>query len=87
MRKLYAKWEPQIQTFLVDNGLDYSKVKSCGKAVGIIGGKKTLLLQDISSTDNVGLSDDTPAPIVLKAVEENGHLVFIKTDLTNEYFR
>lgn len=85
MKKLYESWEPQIQAYFEENNLNYTKVKKCGKAVGVIGGKKTLLLQDISHSTN-GLLDDTPAPIVLKAIENDGRLIFEKTDYTNKYF-
>ena len=86
MQNLYKSWQPQIQEFFEANNLNYSKVKQCGKAVGIIGGKKTLLLQDIGHIGTADLLDNTPAPIVLRAVEENGSLVFEKTAYTNEYF-
>lgn len=86
MKKLYESWEPQIKAFFEENNLNYSKVKKCGKAVGVLGGKKTLLLQDISHSSNNGLLDNTPAPIVLKAIENNGQLIFEKTEYTNKYF-
>lgn len=86
MKKVYERWEPQIQAFFEENNLNYSKVKKCGKAVGVIGGKKTLLLQDISHSSKNGLLDDAPAPIVLKAIENNGDLIFEKTEYTNKYF-
>ncbi len=86
MRALYASWEPQIREFFSENNLDYAKVKKCGKAVGIIGGKRTLLLQNIEVTSARGLLDETPAPVVLKAVEENGKLIFETTPYTSKYF-
>ena len=86
MRRLYESWEPQIREFFKANNLNYQKVKKCGKALGVIGGKKTLLLQNIETNSELGLLDEIPAPIVLKAVEENGILKFEKTEHTNEYF-
>lgn len=86
MQKLYESWEPQIREYFETNKLNYEKVEKCGKAVGVLGGKRTLLLQDIGRSHGIGLLDDTPAPIVLKAVEDNGRLIFEKTQYTNEYF-
>lgn len=86
MKKVYESWEPQIKAFFEENNLNYSKVKKCGKAMGVIGGKRTLLLQDISQSLNSNLLDDTPAPIVLKAIENDGRLIFEKTEYTDKYF-
>lgn len=86
MRSLYESWKPQIQEYFKANNLNYEKVKRCGKAVGVIDGKRTLLLQNIETDSANGLLDETPAPVVLKAVEENGKLIFEITENTKEYF-
>ena len=87
MKKLYEKWEPQIREYFTANKLNYAKVQKCGKMFGVLDRKKTLYFQDIESSKDIGLLDDTPAPIVLKVFEDNEQLIFEETIYTKEYFK
>lgn len=86
MIKLYKSWEPKILEYLADNRMNGTKVKKCGKAMGVINGRTTLLLQEINAHSSRGLLDETPAPVVLKVEEVNGALVFTQTEHTKRYF-
>ena len=87
MRKLYESWKPQIEAYFKANNLNYEKVKKCGKCMGKVDGQISLVLQKIGNPAANGLLDETPAPVVLIAVEENGELIFEKTEITDEYFK
>ena len=86
MRNLYKSWEPRIYEYLADNRMDAARVKNCGKAMGVINGRTTLILQEIGVRPSRGLLDETPAPVVLKVEDVNGVLVFTQTEHTKKFF-
>ena len=63
-----------------------NKSENCGKAIGVINGRTTCILQEISEHPSCDLLDETPASVVLRIEEINGELVFTETEHTEGYF-
>jgi hypothetical protein len=82
MCKLFSEWENDIQKYCLDNGLNFAKAKQCGQCwrPGL------LMLQHIDTKKGqLGLQDETPAPIVLTIRKDDGSLVFEQTEHTHRY--
>lgn len=82
MCKLFSKYEEEIKKYCNDNALDFEKAKNLPQCWG----KNDIWLQhyDAEKGKN-GLKDETPAPIVLKIMVNNGKVTFEQTENTKKY--
>lgn len=82
MCKLFSKYEKQIEDYCNNNGLDFEIAKKMPQCWG----KNDIWLQyhDPEKGKN-GLKDETPAPIVLKILIDNGNVSFEQTEFTKQY--
>ncbi len=82
MCKLFSKYEEEIKKYCKDNALDFKKAKSLPQCWG----KNDIWLQHYDSEKGKnGLKDETPAPIVLKIMVNNGKVTFEQTENTKKY--
>lgn len=82
MCKLFSKYENEIRKYFIENSLDFEKAKKLPQCWG----KNDIWLQyyDPEKGKN-GLKDETPAPIVLKIIIDNGRVIFEQTENTRKY--
>ena len=82
MCKLFSQYENEIKKYFIENSLDFEKAKKLPQCWG----KNDIWLQyyDPEKGKN-GLKDETPAPIVLKIIINNGEVTFEQTENTKKY--
>lgn len=82
MCKLFEMYKKEIERYCNENGLSYLKVQSMSQCWG----KNDIWLQYVDEEKgSKGLLDETPAPIVLKIVINNGKVYFEQTPYTKKY--
>lgn len=82
MCKLFNLWENEIRDYCIKNNLDFEKAKKMPKSWG----KDDIALQYVDDNEGeLGLLDETPAPVVLWIKRINGELVFEQTEYTRKY--
>lgn len=84
MCKLFTKYETEIERYCNENNLNFETAKKLPKCWG----KNDIWLQyhDPEKGKN-GLLDETPAPIVLKILINNGNVYFEQTEYTDIYLK
>ncbi len=84
MCRLFSKYESQIKSYCIENGLDFEKLSSFPQCWG----KNDIWVQyhDPSRGKN-GMKDETPAPIVLIISVNGGNVTFTQTEHTGKYLR
>lgn len=82
MCKLFSQYENEIKKYCIENSLDFEKAKKLPQCWS----KNDIWLQyyDPEKGKN-GLKDETPAPIVLKIIINNGEVTFEQTENTKKY--
>lgn len=82
MCKLFSKYEKEIERYCMENCLNFAKAKKLPQCWG----KNDIWLQyhDPEKGKN-GLTDETPAPIVLKISIKDGEVSFEQTEYTKKY--
>lgn len=82
MCKLFTKYEKEIERYCIENSLSFAKAKRLPQCWG----KNDIWLQyhDPEKGKN-GLTDETPAPIVLKIYIDDGKVSFEQTEYTKKY--
>ena len=82
MCKLFQKWQNEIKDYCLMNNLDFEKAKKMPKSWG----KNDIALQYVDDTEGeLGLLDETPAPVVLWIRKSGDKLVFEQTEHTRKY--
>lgn len=82
MCKLFNLWENEIRDYCIKNNLDFEKARKMPKSWG----KDDIALQYVDDNEGeLGLLDETPAPVVLWIKRINGELVFEQTEYTRKY--
>lgn len=82
MSKMFDMWHNEIETFCRENRLSYEKAKTMAKAWG----KNDLILQyHDPEKGGRGLLDETPAPVVLIMIIQDGKPIFQTTEYTCKY--
>ena len=82
MCKLFDMYIKEIQNYCIANSLDFEKAKNMSQCWG----KNDVWLQyHDPKKGKSGLMDETPAPIVLKIIVNNGSVEFEQTEYTMKY--
>lgn len=84
MCKLFSKYEGQIKSYCVENGLDFEKLSSFPQCWS----KNDIWVQyHDPNKGKSGMKDETPAPIVLIISVNSGNVTFTQTEHTGKYLR
>lgn len=84
MCKLFNQYEKEIERLCIENDLDFEKAKKLSQCWG----KNDIWLQyhDPEKGKN-GLLDETPSPVVLKILIDEGKVSIEKTEYTDMYLK
>lgn len=82
MCKLFSKYEKEIESYCLENNLNFAKAKNMPQCWG----KNDIWVQyhDPEKGKN-GLRDETPAPIVLKITIVDDNVMCEQTEYTKKY--
>lgn len=84
MCKLFSKYEKEIESYCRLNNLDFETARRLPQCWG----KNDIWLQYHDPAKGMsGLRDETPAPIVLKILIDNGKVSFEQTELTEKVLK